>query len=137
MMKSVGAVAVLALLFLVPSMFGQTASQIKQILPTTPSVNFAWDFNTADEASIDSFVLQRTAFAATTTITSPYSIEIVISQKTIRTAAFTVPTGTLAGQKAFFRLVSRKVGLADSTPSNVVEVDVMATPPTPMNFRFP
>jgi hypothetical protein len=115
----------------------QLPSQVKQILPTTPTVNFSWDYNTADEASIDSFVLQRTDFASTTTITSPYSTEIVITQKTMRTATFTIPAGVLAGQKAFFRLVARKVGLADSAPSNVVEVDIVPTPPSPTNFRFP
>jgi hypothetical protein len=115
----------------------QLPSQVKQVLPNTPTVNFSWDYNTADEASIDSFVLQRTDFASTTTITSPYSTEIVITQKTMRTATFTIPAGVLAGQKAFFRLVARKVGLADSAPSNVVEVDIVPTPPSPTNFRFP
>lgn len=117
--------------------YGQTPTQVKQILPTTTTVNFSWDYNPGDEAVIDSFVLQRTAFATTTTITSPYDTEIVINQKTMRTATFTIPTGVVAGMKAYFRLVARKVGLADSAPSNVVEVDVVATPPSPTNFRFP
>jgi hypothetical protein len=115
----------------------QLPSQVKQVLPNTPTVNFSWDYNTADEASIDSFVLQRTQFSATTTITSPYDTEIVINQKTMRTATFTIPAGVLAGQKAFFRIVARKVGLADSTPSNVVELDIVPTPPAPTNLRFP
>jgi len=116
----------------------QTPTQIKLILPGTASQTFAWDFNAIDEASIDSFVLQRTDFATTTLITSPYSNQLVISPKTLRTYTFTIPTtAALVGTKAFFRIVSRKVGLADSLPSNVVEVDVVATPPPPLNLRFP
>ena len=128
---------VLLLLLLASPAFAQNPTQIKLIIKGTPTVNLAWDYNTADEASIDSFVLQRTSFASTTTITSPYNIEAVISQKTMRTVTFTVPTDVLVGSKAFFRIIARKVGLADSVPSNVVEVDIVATPPGPMNLRFP
>src|SRR5262245_58407265 len=51
------------LLFLAKRANAQVPSQVKQILPTATSVTFAWDYNTTDEASIDSFVIQRTAFA--------------------------------------------------------------------------
>lgn len=115
----------------------QTPTQIKQIIPSTPSINLAWDYNVADEASMDSFVIQRTVFAATTTITSPYSVETVVAQKTARQITYTLPTSNTPGFKAFFRIIARKTGLADSAPSNVVEVDVLATPPSPTNFRFP
>lgn len=127
--------AILALLFITHT-HAQVATQIKLVLPSATTVTFAWDFNTADEASIDSFVVQRTAFAATSTITSPYDQETVIAQKTLRQFTYTLPTPLVAGQKAFFRLRSRKVGLADSAASNVVEVDVVASPPAPVNFRF-
>jgi hypothetical protein len=129
----------LLLILLTAGMVGaQTPTQIKLILPGTASQIFAWDFNAIDEASIDSFVLQRTDFATTTLITSPYSNQLVISPKTLRSYTFTIPpTAALVGTKAFFRMVTRKVGLADSLPSNVVEVDVVATPPAPLNLRFP
>lgn len=125
------------LMLIAKSLYSQTPTQIKQIIPSTTTVNLAWDFNVTDEVNIDSFVIQRTAFANTTTITSPYSVEQVITQKTARQVTYTLPTGLTAGQKGFFRMVSRKVGLADSAPSNVIEVDVLATPPSPTNFRFP
>jgi hypothetical protein len=129
---------VLLVLFLASTCLAQSPTQIKQVLPTTTTVPLAWDYNVVDEASIDSFVIQRTAFAVTSTITSPYDQQTVISQKTIRTITYTLPVGMLAGQKAFFRIVARKTGLADSAPAlQILEVDVMATPPAPTNFRFP
>lgn len=123
------------LLFCAP-LIAQSPTQIKQVLPTATTQVFNWDYNVTDEASIDDFVIQRTAFAATSTITSPYAVETVISSKQARAFTFTFPSLT-AGQKAFFRLIARKVGLADSVPSNILEVDVVATPPGPTNFRFP
>jgi hypothetical protein len=128
----------LLLLLFTSTAFAQTPTYIKQLLPTATSVNVAWDYSTTDEAQIDSFVIQRTAFGATTTITSPYDQQTVVNQKTIRTLTYPLPTGLLAGQKAFFRIVARKTGLADSAPSpNILEVDIVATPPSPQNFRFP
>lgn len=125
------------LLILASSAFAQTPTQIKQVLPTTPSVVVQWDFDPAQEINIDLFVLQRTSFDVASTITSPYDKEQPIAQKTVRSYTFLIPAPVTPGQKAFFRMVSRKTGLADSAPSNVVEVDVVATPPSPMNLRFP
>ena len=132
-------IAALALILLVGTLaFGQTPTQIKQILPGTPSVVFTWGYNTADEASMDSFVLQHTAFSTTATITNPYNVEQVINQKTIRTITHTFPVtpALTAGQKAFYRMVARKQGLADSVPSNVVQIEVVPTPPTPQNLNI-
>jgi hypothetical protein len=126
----------LLLLTIAVPMSGQTPSQVKQIISTQTSQDFSWTYLTADEASMDSFVIQRSQFAATTVITSPYSVETVIAQKTARQVTYTLPTGLVAGQKAFFRIVARKQGLTDSAPSNVVEIDVVATPPAPSNFQF-
>ena len=132
-------IAALALILLVGTLaFGQTPTQIKQILPGTPSVVFNWGYNTADEASMDSFVLQNTSFSTTATITNPYNVEQVINQKTIRTITHTFPVtpALTAGQKAFYRMVARKQGLADSAPSNVVQIEVVPTPPTPQNLNI-
>lgn len=126
----------LALLLLAAPAFGQSPTQIKQIIPTTTSVVFNWVYNTTDEVNIDAFVLQRTAFAATSTITSPYSVEQVISQKTARSITYTIPTGLVAGQTAFFRMIARKTGLVDSPASNVVQIQVLATPPAPTSLSI-
>jgi hypothetical protein len=131
-----GLMSFLLIVLLSTVLNAQTATQVKLVLPTATSQIIAWDFNATDEASIDSFVIQRTAFAPTTTITSPYDQETVIAQKTLRSFTYTLPA-LVAGQKAFFRLKSRKVGLTDSGPSNVVEIDVVASPPSPSNLRFP
>jgi hypothetical protein len=117
------------------SVLAQAPSQIKQVLPGTPSVVFNWGYNQADEQYIDSFVLQHTAYSATAVITNPYSVEVVITQKTIRSATHTLPV-TTAGQKSFYRMVARKQGLADSVPSNVVQIEVVPTPPTPQNLNI-
>jgi len=130
--------ALVLVLLLSGLVFSQTPTQIKQILPGTPSVVFNWGYNTADEASMDSFVLQNTSFSTTATITNPYNVEQVINQKTIRTITHTFPAtpALTAGQKAFFRMVARKQGLADSVPSNVVQIEVVPTPPTPQNLNI-
>lgn len=128
---------ILVLLILLSGLaHAQTPTQIKQILPGTPSVVFNWNYNQPDEAFIDSFVLQRTAFTTTSTITNPYDIEQVINQKTIRSATYTMPTGLTAGQKGFYRMVARKQGLADSVPSNIVQIEIVPTPPTVQNLNI-
>lgn len=126
----------LLLLGMAVPMFSQTPSQVKQIISTQTSVDVSWGYLTADEVLIDSFVIQRTQFASTSTITSPYSVETVIAQKTARQVTYQMPTGLAAGQKAFLRIIARKQGLADSAPSSVLEIDVVATPPSPTNFQF-
>jgi len=132
------ALAVAALILLMTGLaFAQTPTQIKQIIPGTPSVVFNWSYNTTDEQYMDSFVLQRTAFSTTVTITSPYDVEQVIAQKTIRTVTYTLPTPSpTAGQRSFYRMTARKQGLADSPPSNVVQIEVVPTPPTPQNLNI-
>jgi len=129
---------VIAFILLCSSALAQTPTQIKQVLPTTTSVVFNWGYNTTDEAFIDSFVLQHNVYAATTTITSPYTIEQVIAQKTIRSITHTLTSvpALVAGQKAFYRMIARKQGLADSAPSNVVQVEVVPTPPSPQNLNI-
>jgi len=124
------------LLLVVSSGFGQTPTQIKQILPGTPSVVFNWSYNTTDEAFIDSFVLKNTGFSATVTITSPYSVEQVIAQKTARSITHTLPATSVAGQRAFYNMVARKQALADSVPSNVVQIQVVPTPPAVQNLNI-
>jgi hypothetical protein len=123
-------------LLLCGQLFGQAPTQIKYILTTTTSVILAWDFNVADETLIDDFVVQRTAFATTSTITSPYSVETIVAARASRTFTYSLPTGLTAGQMAFFRIISRKAGIADSTPSNVIEAAIAVTAPPPTNFRF-
>lgn len=130
-------IAALTLILLVTCLANaQTPTQIKQILPGTPNVVFNWSYNTADEAFIDSFVLKNTGFSATVTITSPYTVEQVISQKTIRSITHTLPATLTAGQKAFYHMVARKQALADSVPSNVVEIQVVPTPPAVQNLNI-
>lgn len=126
---------VLMLLFTSLS-YAQAPTQVKQILPGTPSVVFNWTYNTADEAFIDSFVLKNTGFSLTVTITSPYSIEQVISQKTIRSITHTLPATLVAQQRAFYNMIARKQALADSVPSNVVEILVVPTPPAVQNLNI-
>lgn len=125
----------LFLLFCVPS-FAQTPTQIKQVLPGTPTVVFNWTYNTTDEAAIDSFVLKNTGYSTTVTITSPYNVEQVIAQKTIRSITHTLPATTTAGQKAFYHMIARKQALADSVPSNVVQIEIVPTPPAVQNLNI-
>src|SRR5262245_65504859 len=125
-----------ALLLWATAAHAQNATQIKPILPGTVSLTFAWDFPTVDEPNIDDFVIQRTAFALNSTITSPYSVEQIQNNRAARTYTYTLPTNLTAGQKAFFRVITRKQGMPDGQPSNIVEVDVVATPPPATNFRI-
>lgn len=118
------------------TLYGQSPTQIKQILPGTPSVQLRWDYIDSNLPQIDTFVAQRTTFSATVTITDQYSVETVIPKMQMPCqATYTLPT-TTAGQRAFVRMVARKQGLADSTPSNVVQIDVVPTPPSPTNLNI-
>lgn len=122
--------------FLAIEAFCQTPTQIKQVLPGTPNVTFNWTYNTTDEVNMDSFVLKNTGFSLTVTITSPYNVEQVINQKTIRSITHTLPATTTAQQKAFYNMIARKQGLADSAPSNVVEIQIVPTPPAVQNLNI-
>lgn len=126
---------ILFLLF-TTSLYGQAPTQIKQILPGTPSVQLRWDYIDANLPQIDTFVAQRTNFSTTVTITDQYSVETAIPKMQMPCqSTYALPT-TTAGQRAFVRMVARKQGLADSTPSNVVQIDIVPTPPAPSNLNI-
>lgn len=116
--------------------FAQAPTQIKQLLPGTPSVQLRWDYVDANLPQIDNFEAQRTVFSATVTITDQYSVLTVIPKMQMPCqATYALPT-TTAGTRSFVRMVAVKQGLANSTPSNVVQIDIVPTPPSPQNLNI-
>lgn len=135
-MKKLIAVAV-GILMLTCLVHAQTPTQIKQILPGTPSVQLRWDYIDANLPQIDNFEAQRTVFSATVTITSPYDqLTMIPKMQMPCQATYAIPTAAVAGHRAFVRMVAVKQGLANSAPSNVVEIQIVPTPPPVQNLNI-